>query len=57
MNITEIAEPVKEFFENFDAAFEDKFHSQVPLVDKVVNYIASKRGKKLRPLFVFLTAK
>ncbi|MBN1482845.1 polyprenyl synthetase family protein [candidate division KSB1 bacterium] len=57
MNIAEIAEPVKEFFEKFDAAFEEKFHSQVPLVDKVVNYIATKKGKLLRPLLVFLTAK
>lgn len=57
MNITEIAEPVKEYFERFDSAFEAKFHSQVPLVDQVVNYIAAKRGKMLRPLLVFLTAK
>ncbi len=57
MNITEIAEPVKEYFDRFDSAFEAKFHSQVPLVDKVVHYISSKRGKKLRPLLVFLTAK
>ncbi|MBN1560901.1 polyprenyl synthetase family protein [candidate division KSB1 bacterium] len=56
MNISEIAEPVKEYFENFDSVFIKKFHSQVPLVDKVVNYIAGKRGKRLRPLLVFLTA-
>jgi octaprenyl-diphosphate synthase len=57
VNITEIAEPVKEYFDRFDSAFEAKFHSQVPLVDKVVHYIAAKRGKMLRPLLVFLTAK
>ncbi len=57
MNINEIAEPVKEYFERFDTAFEAKFHSQVPLVDKIVHYIAAKRGKMLRPLLVFLTAK
>lgn len=57
MNIAEIARPVQDFFEKFDSAFEAKFHSQVPLVDKVVNYIAAKKGKLLRPLIVFLTAK
>ncbi|MBN1466743.1 polyprenyl synthetase family protein [candidate division KSB1 bacterium] len=57
MNITEIATPVQEFFENFDSVFIEKFRSNVPLVDQVVNYIAAKRGKRLRPLFVFLTAK
>jgi octaprenyl-diphosphate synthase len=57
VDISEIAEPVKEYFEKFDAVFEAKFQSQVPLVDQVIDYIARKRGKQLRPLLVFLTAK
>ena len=57
MNITEIAAPVSEHFDRFESEFEQKFHSVVPLVDKVIQYIAKKRGKRLRPLLVFLTAK
>ena len=57
MNITEIAAPVSEYFERFETEFENKFHSAVPFVDKVIQYIAKKRGKRLRPLLVFLTAK
>jgi len=57
VNLTEIAAPVHEYFAGFDSVFHDKLRSSVPLVDKVVQYIAQKRGKRLRPLFVFLSAK
>ncbi len=57
MEITEIATPVSEHFDRFESEFEQKFHSVVPLVDKVIQYIARKRGKRLRPLLVFLIAK
>jgi octaprenyl-diphosphate synthase len=41
-------------------AFEEKFHaamkSSVPLLDKITNYIVKRKGKQIRPLFVFLSA-
>jgi octaprenyl-diphosphate synthase len=41
-------------------AFEDKFRaamkSSVPLLDKITSYIVKRKGKQIRPLFVFLTA-
>jgi octaprenyl-diphosphate synthase len=57
VDITEIAVPVSEHFDRFESEFEQKFHSVVPLVDKVIQYIARKRGKRLRPLLVFLSAR
>lgn len=57
MELIEIAEPVREYFDKFEDEFESKFHSQVPLVEQVVHYLAQKRGKRLRPLLVFLTAR
>ncbi len=57
MEITEIAAPVSEYFEKFESEFEARFHSTVPLVEQVIRYVAGKRGKRLRPLLVFLTAK
>ncbi len=57
MDISEIAVPVSDYFERFESEVESKFRSAVPLVDKVIRYIARKRGKRLRPLLVFLTAK
>ena len=31
--------------------------SSVPLLDKITNYIVKRKGKQLRPMFVFLSAK
>jgi octaprenyl-diphosphate synthase len=43
------------------AVFEDKFKSsmksQVPLLDKITHYIIKRKGKQMRPMFVFLSAK
>jgi octaprenyl-diphosphate synthase len=41
--------------------FEDKFraimHSDVALLDKVMYYILQRKGKQIRPMFIFLAAK
>lgn len=41
-------------------AFEPKFRqfmkSEVPLLDQIMNYIIKRKGKQLRPMFVFLSA-
>ena len=41
--------------------FEDKFKSslktRVPLLDKIMHYIIKRKGKQMRPMFVFLCAK
>ena len=43
------------------ALFEDKFRnamkSDVALLDKITHYIIKRKGKQMRPMFVFLTAK
>ncbi|MCE3259692.1 MAG: Polyprenyl synthetase [Bacteroidetes bacterium] len=42
------------------SAFEEKFKgamkSSVPLLDKITNYIVKRKGKQIRPMFVFLSA-
>ncbi len=42
------------------ALFEKKFHqamrSRTPLLDKIMHYIVKRKGKQMRPMFVFLTA-
>lgn len=42
-------------------AFEDKFRlsmkSNVALLDKITHYIVKRKGKQIRPMFVFLSAK
>ena len=40
--------------------FEKKFHeamrSKTPLLDKIMHYIVKRKGKQMRPMFVFLSA-
>jgi octaprenyl-diphosphate synthase len=56
VEIAEIAEPVKKYLDRFEIEFTNKFKSTVPLADEVARYLSGKRGKRLRPLLVFLSA-
>lgn len=51
---------IKKDFETELKQFEQKFRlamkSSVPLLDTVMTYIVKRKGKQLRPLFVFATA-
>ena len=49
--------PVKSELNQFESHFEDALKSNVPLLDKVTHYIVKRKGKQMRPLFVFLSAK
>ena len=48
-----ISEELKEFETNFRQAVK----SNVPLLDKIMQYIVKRKGKQLRPMFVLLSAK
>src|SRR4051812_26253590 len=41
----------------FEVKFKDSMKSNVPLLEKITNYIVKRKGKQLRPMFVFLSAK
>ncbi len=41
----------------FEQKFKDSMKSDVPLLDKITHYIIKRKGKQMRPMFVFLTAK
>ena len=41
----------------FEEKFKDSMKSSVPLLDKITNYIIKRKGKQIRPMFVFLSAK
>ncbi len=56
VNATEIFSTVQHHLDNFEIALNKKLHSNIPLAETVVRYVADKRGKRLRPLLVFLTA-
>ena len=56
-SVEEIMNPVKSELNEFESHFEDALKSNVPLLDKVTHYIVRRKGKQMRPLFVFLSAK
>lgn len=41
----------------FESKFADAMKSDTPLVDSVIKYIIKRKGKQIRPMFVFLAAK
>ncbi len=43
--------------ELFEAKFHESMRSQVPLLNRITYYIVNRKGKQMRPMFVFLTAK
>jgi octaprenyl-diphosphate synthase len=57
ISLTDIKAPVKKNMDEFDDIFKLSIKSKVPLLDKIVRYILKQKGKQIRPLFVFLTAK
>ncbi|MBN1998566.1 polyprenyl synthetase family protein [candidate division KSB1 bacterium] len=57
MDLKEITLPVADELLQFETAFQNALKSDVPLAQEVIYYILSRKGKRLRPLLVFLTAK
>lgn len=41
----------------FEKKFADAVKSNTPLLDRIMKYIIKRKGKQLRPMFVFLSAK
>ena len=41
----------------FENKFKDSLKSNVSLLDRIMHYIIKRKGKQMRPMFVFLTAK
>lgn len=58
MKITEqIKQPIIEEMELFESKFYDSMSSKVALLNRITFYIVNRKGKQMRPMFVFLTAK
>jgi octaprenyl-diphosphate synthase len=55
--IDQIMSPVQTEMVEFENKFRESMHSDVAMLDKVTHYIIKRKGKQVRPLFVFLTAK
>ena len=58
MNITsQIKLPINKEMELFEKKFYESMTSKVALLNRITYYIVNRKGKQMRPMFVFLTAK
>jgi octaprenyl-diphosphate synthase len=56
VDLHDIQSPIAEDIKNFEIKFRDSMKSKVMLLDRIMTYIVKRKGKQLRPMFVFLTA-
>ncbi len=56
VNLKTIQEPIRKEMEKFEPKFRASMKSNVLLLDKIMNYIVKRKGKQMRPMFVFLSA-
>ncbi|MCX6284622.1 MAG: polyprenyl synthetase family protein [Bacteroidetes bacterium] len=54
--LSDIKQPIREHIESFEKSFMASMKSPVPLLDTVTRYILKRKGKQMRPMFVFLSA-
>jgi len=55
--IKEIKKPIVDEMNLFENKFKKSLKTTVPLLDKIMHYIIKRKGKQMRPMFVFLCAK
>jgi octaprenyl-diphosphate synthase len=52
-----IQSPIKEELKSFEAYFKEAIKSDIPFLQIIIRYILKTKGKQMRPMFVFLSAK
>ncbi|MEQ8219037.1 MAG: polyprenyl synthetase family protein [Arenibacter sp.] len=55
--VSQIKEPINQEMELFEKKFYESMSSKVALLNRITYYIVNRKGKQMRPMFVFLTAK
>lgn len=55
--VNQIKAPIAEELKLFEEKFRESMRSSVPLLDRITHYIVRRKGKRVRPMFVFLSAK
>ncbi|WP_420318119.1 polyprenyl synthetase family protein [Ekhidna sp.] len=56
LSLKDIQSPVSTEMAEFEKKFRQSMKSKVMLLDKITGYIVRRKGKQMRPLFVFLSA-
>ncbi len=55
-SIAQIQEPIAGHMAEFEKKFRQSMNTNVMLLDRIMNYIVKRKGKQVRPMFVFLSA-
>ena len=56
MNLNEIKKPIYDEMGKFKKKLSESIRSESKLIDTVISYVLKRKGKQIRPIFVFLTA-
>lgn len=56
ISLSSIQAPIAEPMKAFEGKFRQFMKTKVMLLDTIMNYIVQRKGKQMRPMFVFLTA-
>ena len=55
--VEQIKQPIAQEMELFEKKFYESMSSRVALLNRITHYIVNRKGKQMRPMFVFLVAK
>ncbi|MBK1440935.1 polyprenyl synthetase family protein [Parapedobacter sp. ISTM3] len=56
LKLSEIQKPIAAELAIFEDKFKESMRSSVPLLDRITHYIVKRKGKQMRPMFVFFSA-
>ncbi len=56
LKLADIKAPIAKELDQFEKHFKNSMKSKVPLLDRITYYIAQRKGKQMRPMFVFFSA-
>jgi octaprenyl-diphosphate synthase len=56
LSLDEIKKPIAAELDTFEGKFKASMQSSVPLLDRITHYIVKRKGKQIRPMFVFFSA-
>lgn len=56
LSLDEIKKPIAGELNTFEGKFRTSMQSSVPLLDRITHYIVKRKGKQIRPMFVFFSA-
>lgn len=56
LRLDDIKAPIAREMEDFEQKFRASMKTRVLLLDKIMSYIIKRKGKQMRPMFVFLSA-